>query len=95
MPSRRPTVTFDPAKSEWNRVERGLPFTMAERFNFDTAMVREDDREEYPELRLQALGKIGREIVFLVYTPTQNGFRVISLRKADKEERALWLANHP
>ncbi|MFF8802104.1 MULTISPECIES: hypothetical protein [unclassified Methylobacterium] len=44
-------ITFDPAKSEWNRQERGMPFTMAERFDFDTALVREDDRDIYPEKR--------------------------------------------
>jgi uncharacterized DUF497 family protein len=88
-------ITFDPAKSEWNRQERGMPFTMAERFDFDTALVREDDRDAYPEPRFQALGKIGREVVFLVFSPTEDGFRVISLRRATKQERSLWLARHP
>lgn len=72
-----------------------MPFTMAERFDFDTALVREDDRDIYPEKRFQALGKIGREVVFLVFSPTKDGFRVISLRKATKQERSLWLARHP
>lgn len=88
-------ITFDPVKSKWNRRERGLPFTMAERFDFDTALVREDQRKAYPEPRFQALGKIGRTVVFLVYTPIRDGFHVISLRKATKQERTLWLARHP
>jgi uncharacterized DUF497 family protein len=88
-------ITFDAAKSEWNPQERGMPFTMAERFDFDTALVREDVRETYAEPRFQALGKIGREVVFLVFSPTEDGFRVISLRKATKQERSVWLARHP
>ena len=90
-----PKITFDPAKSEWNRRERGMPFTAAERFDFESAMIREDVREDYGEARFQAIGKIGRVLVFLVFTPTADGFRVISLRKADKQERGVWLANHP
>ena len=95
MPRRVPIVTFDLAKSDWNRDARGMPFDMVERFDFDTALIREDDREDYGEQRFQALGKIGRATVFLVFMPTLDGFRVISLRKADKQERALWLAHHP
>lgn len=88
-------ITFDAAKSEWNPQERGMPFTMAERFDFDTALVREDVRETYAEPRFQALGKIGREVVFLVFSPTEDGFRVISLRKAAKQKHSVWLARHP
>ncbi|WP_244573478.1 hypothetical protein [Methylorubrum populi] len=34
-------------------------------------------------------------MVFLVFSLTEDGFRVISLRKAAKQERSLWLARHP
>lgn len=95
MPRTRPVVTFDSAKSAWNRHERGLPFTMAERFDFGTSVTVEDDREDYGEERFVSVGKIGRNVVVLVHTPTLDGFRVISLRMATKKERAQWLATHP
>ncbi|NNM75275.1 BrnT family toxin [Enterovirga aerilata] len=86
-------ISFDPAKSERNREERGLPFEVAELFEFETAIVRQDVRLEYGEPRYQALGRLGEMICFLVFTPTSDGFRVISLRKASRRERKTWLAS--
>ncbi|WP_027173936.1 BrnT family toxin [Methylobacterium sp. 10] len=86
-------ITFDPAKSEKNAEERGLPFSHAEGFAFETAVIRRDTRFAYPERRFQALGRIGNRTVMLVFTPTADGFRVISLRPTNRKERALWLAS--
>jgi uncharacterized DUF497 family protein len=86
-------ITFDPAKSERNRALRGLSFEMAAGFAFDTAVIRRDRRFDYPEPRFQAVGLIGEEICFLVFTPLPLGFRVISLRKASRKERRTWLAS--
>ena len=92
-------VTFDPAKSVRNVTLPGretLPFDLAENFDFDTALTRQDRRDHpetdlpYPEPRYQSIGRIGHRIVMLVHTPTQEGFRVISLRPADRKERRLW-----
>jgi len=86
-------ITFDLAKSEKNAAERGLPFDAAEDFVFETAVIRQDTRFAYPERRFQAIGAIGARIVMLVFTPTADGFRVISLRPANRKERAQWLAS--
>jgi hypothetical protein len=86
-------VSFDPAKSEKNRQQRGLPFDAAELFDFETAILRQDTRVDYGEPRYQALGLLGEMICFLVFTPTADGFRVISLRKASRKERRTWLAS--
>lgn len=88
-------ITFDAAKSERNAAERGLPFDAAEAFVFETAVIREDTRFAYPERRFQGIGEIGARIVMLVFTPTADGFRVISLRPAHRKERTLWLASRP
>ena len=88
-------ITFDPAKSERNAVARGLPFTAAEGFVFETAIVRQDTRFPYPERRFQGIGRIGNRTVMLVFSLTGDGFRVISLRPANRKERALWLASRP
>ncbi|MFY9291563.1 MAG: BrnT family toxin [Methylorubrum rhodinum] len=101
MSKRRPNVTFDPAKSAWNVTQPGradLPFEVAKDFDFETALVVEDTRshpvtgEPYPERRYQGLGKIKARTVMMVYSPTADGYRVISLRSASKEERAAWQA---
>ncbi|CAA2107153.1 hypothetical protein MBUL_04019 [Methylobacterium bullatum] len=86
-------ITLDPAKSETNAEERGLPFDVAEGFVFETSVIRQDTRFAYPKRRFQGIGKIGNRTVMLVFTPTADGFRVISLRPANRKERALWLAS--
>lgn len=83
-------ITFDPDKSRRNAEARGLPFEMAAEFDFDTAIVRQDMRFAYPERRMQAIGRLDARIVMLVFTPTSDGFRVISLRQAHRKERRLW-----
>lgn len=72
-----------------------MPFDEAERFEFETAIVREDRRFDYPEPRYQAIGRMGDIVAFLVFTPLPDGFRVISLRKADRKERRRWHASSP
>lgn len=49
----------------------------------------------YPEERFQAIGRIGTRMVMLVFTPAADGFRVISLRPADRREREAWHARYP
>lgn len=71
-------ITFTRAKSDASVLLPGradLPFDAAEGFDFASAVVREDTRPHpvtglpYPERRFQAIGKIGRRTVMLVYTP--------------------------
>jgi uncharacterized DUF497 family protein len=45
-------VTYDPAKSLRNEEERGLPFAHAEDFDWSSALIVEDAREDYSERRL-------------------------------------------
>ena len=44
-------VTYDPDKSTRNEKERGLPFTLADDFDWSAALVAEDTRENYGEKR--------------------------------------------
>lgn len=79
-------IEFDPKKSEANAQQRDLPFTSAEDFDFDTARYQIDDRRDYGEVRIRALGLIGDRLHSLVFTETATGIRVISLRKANQRE---------
>lgn len=80
-------ISYDPAKSEKNTRERAMPFDLATEFDFSTALIQEDARRAYPERRFAALGFLGQRLCSLVFTPTQLGIRVISLRKANARER--------
>ena len=55
----------------------------------------EDDREDYGEIRYVTLGRIGRQIVVCVWTPRGDRARLISLRKADKDEREIYNLYRP
>jgi uncharacterized DUF497 family protein len=57
-------------------------------------LITPDMREDYGEERWIGLGKIrGRTMVIVFATPRLNTVRVISLRKADKDEEAYFHEN--
>ena len=83
-------VTFDPAKDAANLAKHGLSLSDAVGFEWATAVVWPDKRQDYGEPRMVALGYIGLRIMALVFVdrppeqPTER--RVISLRKANSRE---------
>lgn len=79
-------ISFDVAKSERNEQERGLPFSLAEQFEWSSALIKKDDRKNYGEVRYQAIGFIGHRLHALVFTPRLGKVHVISMRKANTRE---------
>ena len=79
-------ITFDATKNERNVALRGLSFDRASEFEWSTALIVEDVRRHYGERQFQALGRIGRRLQMLVFTPRAGTVRVISLRRANKRE---------
>lgn len=79
-------ITFDAAKNERNIAERGLSFELVKVFDFDTATFTKDNRRNYGEVRLRALGFLGNRVHALVFVEAPDGIRVISFRKANKRE---------
>ena len=83
-------ITFDPAKNILNIELRGLSFEQVADFEFETALFSQDLRQEYGEMRLRALGYLGQRVHALVFVETELGIRVISFRKANKREVAIY-----
>ena len=83
-------IEFDPAKNEANVRERGLSFESAGNFDFGTAVIEQDRRRDYPEVRFVALGFLAQRLHVLCFTPINDGIRVISFRKANKREIASY-----
>jgi uncharacterized protein len=80
-------IAFDPAKSARNEEEeRDLPFNLVAEFDWDSALLAEDTRFEYPERRFVAVGYIGDRLHVVCFTPIEGGIRVISFRKANDRE---------
>ena len=83
-------VTFDPVKDAANMAKHGVSLSEAAGFEWDTAIVWPDTRNDYGEARMVALGYIGLRIMAVVFVdrpadkPTER--RIISLRKANSRE---------
>ena len=83
-------VTFDIAKEAVNAAKHGVSLTEAAGFEWDTAVVWPDQRRDYGEARMVALGYIGLRIMTVVFVdrpsdkPTER--RIISMRKANSRE---------
>jgi uncharacterized protein len=77
-------IEFDPQKNERNVKERGIPFTLAAEFEWDSALDVPSNR--YGEERRMATGLIRNRIHVLVYTRRGNSLRVISLRRGNERE---------
>lgn len=79
-------ISFDPAKSERNERERGLPFSLVGQLDWSDAVIEEDDRKDYGERRYRVLGFIGDRLHAVVFTLRAGKVHVISLRKANNRE---------
>ncbi len=50
----------------------------------------EDDRQDYGEERFITIGFLDGAMVVLVWTPREGTHRIVSMRKANERERALY-----
>lgn len=67
-----------------------MAFEAVYSFDWETAYVVEDIRFDYGERRSIAFGLIGADLHVLVHTARDGLIRVISLRRANRRERALY-----
>lgn len=79
------TIVFDIAKNCRNITKHGVPLTAA--LGFRAVLVFEDDRFDYGETRMIAVGHIGGRAYLMAFTMRSAAIRVISLRKANPRER--------
>ena len=80
-------TTWDEAKRRRNFQKHGVDLAIAERFDFVTAIIQEDDSETYGEQRQIAIGRIEDALYVYVYTLRGEEDHAISLRKATPRER--------
>jgi len=84
------TVEFDEAKRARTLTERGLDMARADEVFDGASLTVEDDRMDYGETRYITIGFLDERMVVLVWTPRGDGCRVISMRKANDREKALY-----
>jgi uncharacterized protein len=79
-------ITFDLAKDQSNTSKHGVSLGAAADFEWDDALVWADERKEYGEARMCAIGYIEDRLYVVVYVDRADGRRIISLRKANLRE---------
>jgi len=85
-----PEFEWDQAKSDDCLQNRGFDFGFASRLWEQRVAEREDDRRDYGEVRIQALGKIEDQYFVVVFTWRGTNRRIISARRANEKEVRTW-----
>jgi uncharacterized protein len=83
-------IEFDPAKRDQTLTHRGLDMADAGVVFAGPTLTVEDDRADYGELRYITIGRLGGRMVVVVWTPRGDARRIISMRKANEREQALY-----
>jgi uncharacterized DUF497 family protein len=83
-------ITCDPAKRAATLRDRILDFDDAGLIFAGPTYTLRDERRAYPEDRFITVGLLAGRMVVVVWTPTEDGRRVISMRKANDREQARY-----
>jgi uncharacterized DUF497 family protein len=86
-------IEFDFDKRDKTLKERGLDFSRAVEVFAGVHFTGQDTRSEYAEDRFITVGTMNARLVVLVWTPRGEIRRIISMRKANEREKAIY-ASH-
>ena len=83
-------IEFDPDKRMLTLKHRGLDMHEAGEVFAGPTLTIEDDRKEYGEQRFITVGLLRHRMVVLVWTKRGVARRIISMRKANDREQAIY-----
>ena len=86
-------LEFNKFKRDKTLNERGLDFARANEFFDNFHFTAQDRREMYEEHRFISVGYLDARLIVLVWTPRGEARRIISMRKANDREKAIY-ASH-
>ena len=81
---------WDENKRITNRRKHGIDFRDAQRIFNDDIVTIEDDRFDYGERRFISFGLLQGRVIAVVHTEAPNLIRIISARKATRNEQQLY-----
>jgi uncharacterized DUF497 family protein len=84
---------WDEPKRQTNLRDHRLDFAEAETVFSGITFTFEDDRFEYGEDRFITLGLLRETVVVIAHTERNDTVRMISMRKATKNEQRLYFEN--
>ena len=86
--------SFDPAKQASNLNKHGFNLKDASKvIESGQTVTFEDRRFEYGEERFVTLGPFGNLLVVIVTAETEDHIRIISMRKANRNEQGIYREN--
>ena len=83
-------IEFSTAKRNATLEVRGLDMARAHEVFAGSTLTVEDDRQNYGEDRFITIGFLDGRMVILVWTLRDATHRIISMRKANEREQALY-----
>ena len=83
---------FDDAKEEVNRAKHGLSLALGVAVLKNRVGEVLDDRRDYGETRINAFGLVMGRLLACTYTMRGEVYRIISVRKASRQEQRIWLS---
>jgi hypothetical protein len=84
------TVEWDEEKCRANLQKHGLSFDDAWQVLAGDTITIPDERYDYGEDRLITLGRLSGRLVVVVHVARGEDIRIISMRKADAREQAIY-----
>jgi uncharacterized DUF497 family protein len=85
-------ISYDPGKRAITLAERGLDFDDAPKVFAGRGLTLIDDRWDYGEIRYLTYGLLNDRMVAIVWTPRGETRHIISMRKCNDREKALFQA---
>jgi uncharacterized protein len=84
---------WDERKNQLNKAKHGFDFAAAEKFFSSPVFERVDNRKDYGETRLIAFGEYHGQVLVVAFTIRRaTVYRIISMRKANKNEQTTYRA---
>ena len=82
---------WDENKARQNLAKHKIDFVDAIRVFLDPFRIETiDEREDYLEMRLKVMGKVRSVLLVVIYTEREQKCRIISARRATKNERRIY-----
>jgi uncharacterized protein len=86
-------IEFDPVKDATNVARHGVSLALAEKLDWDAALVWVDNRFAYDELRMIALAPEADTLYYVAFVDRGEVRRIISLRRAERREVKHYVEN--
>ena len=80
-------IEWDNNKAASNLIKHKIDFEDAKNIFLDPNRLEREDKRDYDEARIQVIGIVNQVVLFVVYTKRNGRYRIISARRANKNER--------